>query len=74
MFPIASHFLSYLCFAQLCPLGMYRSEQILGLICFYVWSEYFYIGWGGRVSKVFELFVMGQSKKLFAQKTYELGR
>jgi len=28
----------------------------------------------GGVSKVFELFVMGQSKKLFAQKTYELGR
>ncbi len=29
---------------------------------------------GGGVSKVSELFVMGQSKKLFAQKTYELGR
>jgi hypothetical protein len=52
---------------------MYKSEQILGLICFYVSSEYLYIG-GVGVSKVSEFFVMGQSKKLFAQKTYELGR
>jgi hypothetical protein len=29
---------------------------------------------GGGMSKIFELFVMGQSKKLFTQKTYELGR
>jgi len=32
-----------ICYAQCCVLGSFLVGQILELICFYVWNEYFYI-------------------------------
>jgi len=40
VFPTAPAFVQYAC----CLLGTYMGDSILRLICFYVWSEYFYIG------------------------------
>jgi hypothetical protein len=59
-----------------CPnivlLGTYVGGPILGFLCFYIWSKYFYKG----VSKVSELFllIMGQSNKLIAKDNFELRR
>jgi hypothetical protein len=51
MFSIAPHFVSYV------ALETYIGERISGLLCLYVWNEYFYIG----ESSNFQFFLlMGQ--------------
>jgi hypothetical protein len=52
---------------QCYPLGTYIGRQLLGPMCLYVWSEYFYTvdSW-----KFQFFFVMGQLKRLLAKKQF----
>lgn len=62
--------LYFICFVQCCLLWTYIDGPVLGLICFYVWSECSYIG---ESPKVRNFFVMFQSKRFIAKRNSELG-